>query len=479
MTTANYYTSTSTLQAYEIVDQVKYPDPIQLEYAFQPFLERDVVIRRLIPQAARNPRLRHNFIQEIRTLAMLHHPNIAQVYDAGMHDDQPYMVVEQLQGITLQQRLEQLQGQRAHMDLEEVAQIMDGVASLVAYAHRRGVRVYNLMPTNIVLTSDRQGVLMALGSAPPADVSGLQPQALTFLAPEYFTGDVVDSRSDIYSLGVLLYLLLTGRAPFEGSANQVISQKQSMQGFPALVDPFAEPPFPYAVAHLLRQATARKLDQRYATAQQFRQALAAALNPQPIQLPIMRRLPPAQRRRMLVAGARRALSTPAVQVEAARELGSSVITVEAEPLRPRGVVIDIDAVATTKATPALKPVVVPTEASQPLAARLAPTPATTQEEASELPKEDAAHLLADRAEWSASLPFTVLVPTEVSSTPVTPSRPSAHALAQPAAAEPATSHAPAPAQPTLAAGEGGSARIYMLLLLLAVLVSVAAAMMLG
>jgi serine/threonine protein kinase len=453
--TTSFYTTTTTLQTYEIVDHVKYADPIQIEFAFQPFLERDVVIRRLIPQAARNPRLRHAFIQEIRTLAMLHHPNIAQVYDAGMHDDQPYMVVEQLQGITLQQRLEQLQGQRAHMDLEEVAQIMDGVASLVAYAHRRGVRVYNLSPANIMLTSDRQGVLMALGSAPPADVAGLTPEAITFMAPEYLTGDVVDSRSDIYSLGVLLYLLLTSRLPFEGSANQIISQKQTLQGLPALSDPFAEPPFTYAVAHLLRQATARKLDQRYATAQQFRQAVAAALNPLPAAAPTLRPLPPAQRRRMLVANTRRALSVSTEQGQE-RELGSPAV----ELSREVGTAVIIDAVATP--APLVAPVF-PSSTTQALEPQ--------REIAALLPCEDATHLLAERDQWSASLAYTVLVPAE--STVAVAPRPAAHTFntssAQPASPRPSVG----------ATASQGAARIYTLLLLLALVISVAAAMLLG
>jgi cellulose synthase/poly-beta-1,6-N-acetylglucosamine synthase-like glycosyltransferase len=265
------------------IEYITRPEPQHLtavELGYQTLLERAVTIVRLTPHVAASPRLRQRFIQEVRSLASLHHPNVVQVYESGLDDDIPYVILEHLSGITLQHRLDQLIDQDEHMDLEEVASIVHPIADAVKHAHERAMLVYDLSPTNIVLTADDRVMLAGLGQPLPENILATPPTMLAYAAPERLIGGSVSFRSDIYGLGVLLYHLLCGRLPFEGSSLGIIAKKQNYKTLPSIGSFRPDLAYPEALDLLLQQALARQASKRMISADAFRASFAEAIEAQ-------------------------------------------------------------------------------------------------------------------------------------------------------------------------------------------------------
>lgn len=320
---------TTTIGPTELLGRSAPQAAVREELGYQPLLERDVIIKQLTPEAAADPRARGLFIKDARTLAALHHHNVVQVYEAGMHDDLPYVVIERLNGITVQQRLEQVADHNARMDVAEAVAIVDGVATAVEHAHRSATLVRDVSPANIVLSNDGRTVLASLGQPLPEDVQSAAKTALAYAAPEQLLGGTVDARSDVYGLGVLLFHLVFGELPFAGSAAGIIAKKQTSASLPALDDTSSEMPCPYALAHLIRQATNRTLEQRYGSVTAFRNALANVLSGGAVKLHLRQRPSYATYLRLQL---RRRLhhADGSAPVEFAREFGGGVV-VEAAP----------------------------------------------------------------------------------------------------------------------------------------------------
>ena len=244
------------------------------DIGYQSLLEREIIYRRLTPVAAGNPRLRHRFIREARLLASLRHPNLAQVYDAGLDENNlAYMVVEKPGSMTLQQRLDLFNSRVQPLGEQEAVQIVADIAAGVDQLHRHNTLVHDLTPANIILAGDGRAVLTGLGQTLPEDILSSPAQRLAYAAPERVLGGQVDRRSDIYSLGVLLYHLLFGRPPFEGSSSGIVIQKHTTAGLPGLESGPAGLSCSPALAGIIRRATARELSQRYDDAVAFRSAL--------------------------------------------------------------------------------------------------------------------------------------------------------------------------------------------------------------
>ncbi len=270
----------------ELIDTSEAQYLVTVDIGYQPTLERDVVIKRLSAGAATDPRLRGRFVREMRDLASLNHHGIVRVYDAGLDDDVPYVVLEKLSGMTVQQRLDQLLDQRSRMSLDEVLHIISNVADIVAYANQHHVALHDLTPANIVLSHDQRIVLAEPGRPLPENVLKAPTAVLAYAAPEKLLGGIVDTRSDVYSLGVLLAHLLFGQLPFEGSAIGIIAQKQNGGSLPILNNLY-ELACPPALAHIMRQATAQQPNHRYAGVDAFRTALTDAVTLYPSQLQLM------------------------------------------------------------------------------------------------------------------------------------------------------------------------------------------------
>lgn len=190
-------------------------------------LDRAIAVKVLHEQHAANEELRARFDREARSLAALSHPNVIPVVDCGVDDDTPYLVMELMEGQSLEDALTQ------GIDLERALHIAIEVASALAYTHERGIIHRDLKPGNIFLqeTPDGRETVRVLdfGLAKflvpgTADLTraGMIMGTPGYIPPEQASGDRITPRTDIYSLGIVLFEMVTGSLPFEGETLDVI-----------------------------------------------------------------------------------------------------------------------------------------------------------------------------------------------------------------------------------------------------------------
>src|SRR5262249_31924636 len=189
---------------------------------------RKVAVKTLHPHLSKDPKVQARFQREVGTIAELEHPNTIQVYDFGKTDDGIlYLVMEFISGTNVADILEK----QGALDPVRVEKIMTQVCGSLEEAHSRGIIHRDLKPENIVLT-ERAGQkdfvkVLDFGIAKRSNEEDAQEQKLTqqgmvlgtppYMSPEQFTGRPIDARSDIYSLGVMMYEMLTGRLPFNAN----------------------------------------------------------------------------------------------------------------------------------------------------------------------------------------------------------------------------------------------------------------------
>src|SRR6195952_3040379 len=235
--------------------------------AWDPLLSRTVALKTLHIDAA--PAARESldalFLNEARAAAGLSHPHIVTVFDSGPSETGVYIAMERLQGQDLRHLL--LQGVRPGPI--EAAQVVRRVAHALAYAHRKGVVHCDVKPANIFMTGRMHPKVLDFGLARVAhrDVPALEGVAAGspfYLAPEQMDGRSVDRRSDVYSLGVVLYELLVGKKPFEGkSLEEITTAVKTAEVVPAHR---VSPKIPLGLSVIAARAMARDPDQRYPSA---------------------------------------------------------------------------------------------------------------------------------------------------------------------------------------------------------------------
>ena len=189
-------------------------------------LDRTVAIK-ILPEAfAADPSRLRRFEQESRSVAALNHPNILAIYDVGMNDASPYLVMEYLEGKTLRERLNE-----SALPVSRAVDLAQQIARGLAAAHERGIVHRDLKPENIFLTRDGHAKLLDFGLAKPlanaADATvggstttpGVVLGTAGYMAPEQVRGENVDQRADIFSFGAVLYEMLGGKRAFNGDSS--------------------------------------------------------------------------------------------------------------------------------------------------------------------------------------------------------------------------------------------------------------------
>jgi serine/threonine-protein kinase len=197
-------------------------------------LQREVAIKILHRSLAGDQGFVDRFRREARAAAALHHPNIVAVYDWGAVDGIYYMVMEFIRGRSLRSIL----SSQGHLEPAQVADVVDQTLGALDHAHRQGFVHRDLKPENILVTSDGVVKLTDMGLARAyADGTSTRTGQVTgtvqYLAPEQIRGEPADPRSDLYSVGIVTYELLTGRLPFTGETPMSIAYKHLSDRVPA------------------------------------------------------------------------------------------------------------------------------------------------------------------------------------------------------------------------------------------------------
>jgi eukaryotic-like serine/threonine-protein kinase len=246
-------------------------------------LDRPVAVKVLFPEFATDPSFVERFRREAQSAANLNHPSIVAVFDWGQHDDTYFIVMEYVEGRSLAEVL------RAEGPLhpDRAAEVATDVAAALGFAHRNGVVHRDVKPGNILITPGGQvkvtdfGIARAFGGGEQdLTETGAVMGTATYFSPEQAQGHTVDPRSDLYSLGVVLFEMLTGRPPFTGDSPIAIAYKHVGETPPRPTELNSAVPAPLeaVIARLLAKNPA----QRYASAEDLRADLRRFREGQPL-----------------------------------------------------------------------------------------------------------------------------------------------------------------------------------------------------
>ncbi|MEI2810972.1 MAG: Stk1 family PASTA domain-containing Ser/Thr kinase [Nocardioides sp.] len=256
-------------------------------------LGRAVAIKRLRGDLIGDATFAARFRREAQSAAALNHPAIVAVYDTGEElspdgrtPPQPYIVMEFVAGRTLRDVLRE--GRKILP--ERAMEISSGVLSALEYSHRAGIIHRDIKPANVMLTPSGDVKVMDFGIARAvSDVSGAMTQTAAvvgtaqYLSPEQARGETVDSRSDVYSAGCLLYELLTGRPPFVGDSPVSVAYQHVRE--PAVPPSMHDADLPAEVDAIVMKALAKRVDERYQSAAEMRADIERYLAGRPINAP--------------------------------------------------------------------------------------------------------------------------------------------------------------------------------------------------
>ncbi len=246
--------------------------------AHDSILQRTVALKVLLPQLAANKQFTERFRREAITAANLRHPNIVVIYDVGSHERFQYIVMEYLEGLTLQREIQST----GPLPNSRVLQILGQLAGALDYAHEQGLIHRDVKPANIIIRAGDHVTLTDFGLVKAARSSKITSEGSTmgtlrYMSPEQAMGRELDSRSDVYSLGVVVYEMLVGETPFTGTTPYETLHCLIYKAPPPLSQ--RNPRIAPAVEGVVLRALAKEADKRFGTAGEFAQALADATAP--------------------------------------------------------------------------------------------------------------------------------------------------------------------------------------------------------
>jgi class 3 adenylate cyclase/tetratricopeptide (TPR) repeat protein len=259
---------------YEILDRVGGGGMGVVYRARDRRLERTVALKFLPPHMTRDHQAMERFLVEAQAAAALDHPNICTIYEVGETDEaQLFIAMPYYEGETLKHRLE-----RGRLEIDEALDIARQVASGLARAHERGIVHRDIKPANLMLAGEGIVKIVDFGVAKLASMDVTRPGmalgTVAYMSPEQAQGDDVDGRTDIWSLGVVLYEMLAGERPFRGDHDRIVLNSIT-SAEPARLSALRSD-LPAAVEDVVLRALAKRRADRYATARELLAALAAA-----------------------------------------------------------------------------------------------------------------------------------------------------------------------------------------------------------
>ena len=271
----------TTIGQYEIVETLGRGGMSTVYKGYQATLDRYVAVKVLDPTISSDELFLTRFQREARAVALLRHPHIVQIHDFGDIDDMYYMVMEYVDGQSLRARLKAAASKGKYMPIQEVLGIVWAMASALDYAYQRGIIHRDIKPGNILLSSDGQAVLGDFGIAQLMKSSRLTLSGLVgtpnYMSPEQGQGMEIDQRTDIYSLGIVTYEMLSNQVPFSSDTPFAVVMAHVTRPLPSLQQIRAD--ILPAVEDVLVKATAKDKEQRYYRSMEFAESLEAAFTP--------------------------------------------------------------------------------------------------------------------------------------------------------------------------------------------------------
>jgi serine/threonine-protein kinase len=255
---------------YELSSQVARGGTAQVYLARDLLLDRPVALKVLFPELSMDATFVERFRREAQAAANLSHPNIVPVFDWGQSESTYFIVMEYVDG----EALSAIIRTQAPLDQTQSASIAADIAKALSYAHRHAVVHRDVKPGNVLITSDGQvkvtdfGIARAMGADEQVTQTGLVMGTATYFSPEQAQGLEVDGRSDIYSLGVVLYEMLTGRPPFAGESPVSIAYQHVRETPPPPRS--INPAISASLEVIVSQAMAKIPAERYQTADEFK-----------------------------------------------------------------------------------------------------------------------------------------------------------------------------------------------------------------
>ncbi len=283
-----------TLGKYRILDPLGRGGMAQVYRAYHPQLDRYVAVKVLRSDLVEEKEFLARFSREARAVAALRHPNIVQVYDFDMQDGVYFMVMELLEGNTLKAYLNAFRSTDERMPAGEMLRILTDALNGLGYAHSEGIVHRDLKPANIMLTRHGQAVLTDFGiaqivGATQYTVSGALMGTLNYMSPEQGMTGQCDARSDLYSLGIVYYELLTNKVPFDADTPLAILMKHINDPLP--LPRKYDPSIPEPLERVALKALAKQPEDRYQDSAEMARALNEAAGQVGIAVPAAFSLP--------------------------------------------------------------------------------------------------------------------------------------------------------------------------------------------
>ncbi len=267
----------TTLGQYQIIREIARSNDIVYE-AYDPLMNRRVAVKELNMPAGSTPQQLADrvsrFGREIHAVSQMNHPNIMTVFTASVDDGRSYMAMEYLDGITLRKEIDN----SGFIPVERAIEIISAILSGLAHAHDKGVVHRDIKPDNIQLTSDNGVKITDFGIArltfqPNLTMDGQVFGTPSYMSPEQVVGKEIDNRTDLFSVGVMLYEMLTGNKPFQGD-NVIAITHAIVNGSLPTTTQISQP-----IYKVIAKALEKAPQMRYHNANEMREALQEAQQP--------------------------------------------------------------------------------------------------------------------------------------------------------------------------------------------------------
>jgi serine/threonine-protein kinase len=254
--------SPRTIKGYDLLELLGEGAYGAVYRARQQVVERDVAIKVILSQFANQPDFIRRFETEAQLVAQLEHIHIVPLYDYWREPDGAYLVMRLMKGGSLGDRIG-----KGLLPLNEVARILEDVVSALAAAHRKNIVHRDLKPANILLDEDGNaylsdfGIAKAIGTQTDLTLTGAILGTPAYISPEQVQSLPVSPKTDIYSLGIVLYTMLAGEHPFSETSTGDLIAKHLRDTLPSLGE--VSPDLPIELDRVVQKATAKNPDERY------------------------------------------------------------------------------------------------------------------------------------------------------------------------------------------------------------------------